>query len=413
MTTNARRARRVRVMAAVAAAITSITVLAGCTPPGSDAPDPSSSADGTPALVPVEPASPIVLNVLDGGALSVIQPAIDKFVADHPEWVKEVTYQSAASTDVPGKLKAQQDADAVDIAMVVGGVSILGAQGTDQYLNQLADYPDDVPDLAAIQDDSMAAFQKQSDGHGVLINFEKSGPILAFNPDVVSADEINTPEKLLAWAEAHPGRFTYAQPPNSGPGFQFLQSLPYMLGDSDPSDPETGWDKTWDYLGKLGKTIKTYPASSSLMNQQYGSGEFDVITTIVGQEILNRQSGLWKSNSGATVYADQNWMTDGHFAWIPKGVDAEQLFVALELEKAMVSVDAQTTANKVAVHSAANKDVYTGDYPADIETFVQDWARPDYYPEAQASGQERSQLPPDVLKKAFDLWQRNVGSQLE
>jgi len=381
--------------------------LAACSAPGAGDPSGSSS---TAAMTPVAPTTPITLNILDGGALSVIQPAIDKWVAEHPEWVKEVNYQSAASTDVAGKIKAQQDAGAVDISLVLGGVSVLGSQGTSQYVQQLPALASSLPDLSAIQDDSMAELQASADGCGVLIHFEKSGPILAFNPDVVSAADIDTPEKLLSWAQAHPGRFTYAQPPNSGPGFQFLQSLPYMLGDTDPSDPENGWDKTWAYLAELGKTIKTYPASSTLMNQQFGTGEYDVVTSIIGQEILNRQSGTWPADTGATAYENPEWMTDGHFAWIPKGGTPQMLFVALQLETMILSVEAQTTDNNIAVHASANKNAYTGSYSPEITEFVAKWGRPDYWPVVQATGNAHMQLPPTVLKKAFDLWQRKIGS---
>ena len=49
--------------------------------------------------------------------------------------------------------------------------------------------------------------------------------------------------------KANPNRFMYARPANSGPGRTLLMGLPYILGDTDPKDPEKGWDKTWAWGG--------------------------------------------------------------------------------------------------------------------------------------------------------------------
>ena len=69
--------------------------------------------------------------------------------------------------------------------------------------------------------------------------FCPAGPILEYMPDAVKTPP-KTAEELLDWAKAHPKRFIYARPANSGPGRTFLQGLPYMLGDKDPEGPQ-GW----------------------------------------------------------------------------------------------------------------------------------------------------------------------------
>ena len=51
----------------------------------------------------------------------------------------------------------------------------------------------------------------------------------------------------------------YARPANSGPGRTFMMGLPYILGDKDPKDPVTGWDKTWAYLRELNAFVEYYP----------------------------------------------------------------------------------------------------------------------------------------------------------
>ena len=74
-------------------------------------------------------------------------------------------------------------------------------------------------------------------------------------------DVPDTAEGLLAWCKAHPGKFMYARPSNSGPGRTFVMGLPYLLGDKDPMDPVNGWEKTWAYLKELDGCIEYYPAA--------------------------------------------------------------------------------------------------------------------------------------------------------
>lgn len=383
-------------------------LLAACGAPGTDTP-----AETSDVLVPVKPTKPIVLNILDGGGDLVTNGEIvNKFVADHPELVKEVNIQTAPGTDVAGKVLAQQSGNSIDITMVLGGLGILGSEGTSLYLEQTAAYADSLPIFTDIQDEGMANLQALAGGYGVMVRYDKAGPLLTFNKDVVSAEEINTPEKLLAWAEANPGRFGYAQPPNSGPGFTFLQALPYLLGDSNPTDPEKGWDKTWEYLEKMGKTVTTYPPSSTVMNQAFGAGELDVVPALDGQEISNRQNGVIPDDTAITTFTSQHWVEDAHFAWIPKGVTPEMLYVALALEKALLDEEAQRSTIALGVLNTANKNATIENATPEGTAFIQQWGRPDFYPKALTTGTSHTPLTPAVLQKAFDLWQRNIGSQV-
>ncbi|MFD4957855.1 extracellular solute-binding protein [Microbacterium sp. NPDC058389] len=399
---------RYRLALGVASLAVAALALTGCGAPGAG--DPEETAEG---LVPVKPTEPIVLNILDGGGdLTTNGHIVEQFVADHPELVKELNIQTAPGTDVAGKVLAQQSAGSVDISLVLGGLGILGSEGTGPYLEQVSTYADSLPDLAEIQDEGMSNMQALADGYGVMVRYDKAGPLLIFNDEVVSADEIDTPERLLSWAEANPGRFGYAQPPNSGPGFTFLQALPYLLGDDDPSDPENGWDKTWAYLEKLNKVVTTYPPSSTVMNQAFGAGELDVVPALDGQEIYNRQNGVIPADTAITTFKNQHWIEDAHFAWIPEGVSAEMLYVALALQSAILDEDAQRSTIALGVLNTANKNATIENATAEGKAFLAEWGRPDFYPEALASGTSHTPLQPAVLQKAFDLWQRKIGSQV-
>ena len=116
-----------------------------------------------------------------------------------------------------------------------------------------------------------AQMQGLAEGFGVVTTYYPSGPLLQYNPDVVKEGDVpKNPEELLDWAKANPGKFGYARPANSGPGRTFLQGLPYMLGDKDPSDPENGWDKTWAYLKELNQVDRQLPHGHRPGHHQHG-----------------------------------------------------------------------------------------------------------------------------------------------
>jgi putative spermidine/putrescine transport system substrate-binding protein len=375
--------------------------------------DPSPAAG---QITPQRPSSPISLTVLDGGGdlKGGGQAAVDAFVKANPDLVSQVTYQTAAATDVAGKLKAQVSGGSVDTSLVLGGPDVLGsAEALHLLMPQFPAQASSLPDLASIQDAARAAFQKSSGGGGILINYDQNGPFVDYNSSAVPASEApTTPQALLAWAKAHRGRFSYAQPANSGSGRAFIQALPYMLGDADPADPVNGWAKTWAYLQELGAGVSSYPASSTLLAQQFGAGQLDVIPTIVSHDVSNRKSGTWPANTGIALFQNQNWISDGHFAMIPKGVSAQTLYVDLELESYLVQPEAQRQRLTAGVLTTANKNVTATNSGPAITGFIAQWGRPDFFPTAFTRGAVRTPLTPAAMQKAFDLWERNVGSKV-
>jgi putative spermidine/putrescine transport system substrate-binding protein len=365
---------------------------------------------------PQRPSSPISLTILDGGGdlKGGGQAAVDAFVKANPDLVSQVTYQTAAATDVAGKLKAQLSGGSVDTSLVLGGPDVLGsAEALHLLTTQLPAQASSLPDLASIQDTARAAFQQSSGGYGVLINYDQNGPFVDYNSSAVPASEApTTPQALLAWAKAHRGRFSYAQPANSGSGRAFIQALPYLLGDADPADPVNGWAKTWAYLQELGANISSYPASSTLLAQQFGAGQLDVIPTIVSHDVSNRKSGTWPASTGIALFQNQNWVSDGHFALIPKGVSAQTLYVDLKLESYLVQPEAQRQRLTNGVLTTANKNVTATNAGPAVSAFIAQWGRPDFFPTAFTHGTVRTPLTPAAMQKAFDLWQRNVGSKV-
>lgn len=403
--------RGLKAMTTIAVVTLSAALLSACGAPKSAS---SPSAGSTSA--PVKPTKPITLTILDGGGdlKGGGQAAIDAFVKANPDLVSSVTYQTAAGTDVTGKLKAQQSGGSVNTSLVLGGPDVLGAAEAQHVLfQQIPAQSSDLPDLAAIQDAGRSGFQNMSQGYGLLIDYDQNGPFLDYNASALSAAQVpTTPEALLAWAKAHPGKFSYADPNNSGSGRAFIEALPYMLGDSNPSDPVNGWSKTWDYLGQLGKYVSSYPTSSTLLAQQFGTGQLQLIPTVISHDISFRKSKTYPANTGISLFTNQMWITDGHYAMIPAGVSPQTLYVDLKLESYMVSTQAQVQRLTSGVLTSANRDVTIENSGPAVSSFVQQWGRPDFFPAALKTGTAHIPLTPANLQQAFSLWQRNVGSKV-
>src|SRR5260370_23587086 len=137
--------------------------------------------------------------------------------------------------------------------------------------------------------------QKPTEGFVVEVGFTPSGPLLAYAPERVK-DVPKTTDELLAWCKAHPNRFYYARPANSGPGRTFLQGLPYILGDSNPKDPVKGWDKTWAYLKDLNSCVEYYPTGTVAVMKEVGDGSRDMTITMTGWDINPLELGIVHNN---------------------------------------------------------------------------------------------------------------------
>src|SRR5699024_8821871 len=233
-------------------AAAAVVGLAACTAPGEG----GGSSESAPAEdVPESPSEAVTLNIFDvAGGQKELGPMIEKWAEDNPEIISSVSFESGDAPSLVGQIKPQVDSGRLEVDMVLTGNDGLSAGiGSDLWVPLIESYGDRLGN----QDNYLepaAAMQELASGYGAVVSYYPSGPLLQYNPEKV--DEVpTTPEELLAWAEEHPGKFGYARPANSGPGRTFLMGLPYILGDSDPKDPENGLEKTWAYLKDIGQYI--------------------------------------------------------------------------------------------------------------------------------------------------------------
>lgn len=365
-----------------------------------------------PNSVPDMPAQPVELNILDvAGNLQLTQGMIDEFVTEHPDIVSKVNYTKATAPEMPGKLLAEQRGGESQTHLVLTGTDGLASVIEQELvLKLLPDFDSKFPDLTENYLPAAADMQELAQGQGITVTFYPSGPLFEYDPNVVK-DPPSTPEELLAWAKANPGKFQYAQPANSGPGRTFLMGLPYLLGDKDPKDPVNGWDKTWDYLAELGQYVDYYPKGTTDTMKNLANGTVNMVATTTGWDINPRVLGTVPAHMEVTALKDFHWVTDAHYAVVPRGVPEDVLSANLALIEWMLTPEQQAKAYDKGYFypGPAVKDVTLDMAPQESQDAIRQFGRPEYESMIEDNPQETS-LPAEQQVAAFQRWDREIGS---
>lgn len=382
--------------------------LVGCTPPGGGAPVGSNAPVGELKL----PTSPITLNLVDvSGDVVIAQPMIEAYIAKYPQYLSRVTYDTGDATEIAGKLKAQQDAGVSQIDIVLTGNDALGA-GVEQglWLRLTPDYDSIIgPSLATYQDNAKV-MQAITDGYAVVNDYGNYGPLLQFLPAKVPTPPTSADE-LMDWAKSNPGQFLYGRPSNSGPGRAFTQGLPYILGDSDPLDPASGWDKTWAYLKELGKSIEYYTAGTGASMRELAAGTRLLVASSAGWDINVRAIGTVPAESQIVALDNTTWIMDSNFVAVPKGVGDEKLAVILDLIKWMLTPEQQAKAydDGYMYPGPAVNGVTLDMAPQESQDVINTYGRPEY-DELLAKFPVKPPLDNKAIGQMFDRWDREIGA---
>jgi len=358
------------------------------------------------------PSAPVALNIIDvAGNLALTQKAFEAYRAAKPNLVSKFTFTKAPAPELPGKLKAQQDAGRVDIDMVLTGTDALAA-GLDQklWIDLLGQHAASLPKLDDIYIKGAAMMQGLAKGQGVVVSYYPSGPLLEYMPDRVKTPPTSA-EELLAWAKANPNKFLYARPANSGPGRTFMMGLPYILGDSNPKDPVKGWDKTWAYLKELGQHIEYYPTGTGATMKELGEGTRYIIASTTGWDINPRVLGVVPKEAKVQTLKNFSWVVDAHYMCVPKGVSNDKLAVLIDVMKFMLTPQAQafTYDEGYFYPGPAVKDVPLSMAPAESQKAIAEFGRPEY---EKLIAEAPLQLPlePDQMVIAFRMWDEQIGA---
>jgi putative spermidine/putrescine transport system substrate-binding protein len=359
------------------------------------------------------PKQAVALNIVDvAGNLALSQKAFEAYRKAKPELVSRFTFTKAPAPELPGKIKAQQDAGRVDIDLVLTGTDALSA-GIDQklWLDVLGQHKAALPKLDDIYNKGAAMMQTLARGQGVVSAYYPSGPLLEYMPDKVKTPPTSV-EELLAWAKQNPNRFLYARPANSGPGRTFMMGLPYILGDSNPKDPMKGWDKTWAYLKELGQNIEYYPTGTGATMKELGEGSRDIIVSTTGWDINPRVLGVVPKEARITTLKNFRWVIDAHYMCIPKGLSDDKVAVLLDVMNFMLTKPQQayTYDEGYFYPGPAVKDVPITMAPAESQAAIKEFGRPEY---EKLIAEVPLELPlePDQMVLAFRRWDEEIGSK--
>ena len=374
------------------------------------APSTDSSQEEPTGAVPDAPSEPVTLNILDvAGNLQLTQGMIDSFVEENPDVVSDVTFETSPSPEMAGKVKAQQDAGRVNIDLVLTGNDGLAA-GVEQdlFIEVLPEFADRLTGMDNYLEPA-AAMQELAQGYGVVVTYYPSGPLIEYDPARVP-DPPTSAEELLEYARQNPGTVQYARPANSGPGRTLLMGLPYILGDSDPKDPVNGWDKTWAYLAELDQYVEYYPTGTTATMTNLANGSAQIIASTTGWDINPRALGTVPAGFEVGALDGFTWVTDSHYAVIPKGVSEDKQSAVLALIEWMLTPEQQAKAYDAGYFypGPAIEGVTVDMAPEESQQIIEEFGREEY----EALIEDNPKVTPldaAALVTAFDTWDREIG----
>ena len=400
------RRRRYRIGTGLLAAISAAALAAACTAPSNGGGGGASSSSD----VPDKPASPVQLNIVDvAGNAQLTQGIFDNFVKEHSDIISKVNIQTAKAPDLPGKLEAQEKGGALAIDLVLTGTDALGSGIAKDLYTDLSPYLSRLSNMKNY-DTVPAKMQEQAKNKGIELVYYPSGPLLEYDPAKVPTPPTSA-EELLQWCQKNPGKFQYAQPANSGPGRTLLMGLPYILGDSDPKNPNTGWDKTWKFLDDIGKCSAKYETGTGNTMKNLASGSVWMIASTTGWDINGRAIKTVPNTAKITTMKGFHFVSDAQFAAVPKGVSKDKLSAILNLVQYALTPQQQAiTYDKGYFYPGpAIKGVTIDMAPQASQDIVKQYGRPEYDDLIKNTPTETS-LPPDVQVTAFSLWDQKIGS---
>jgi putative spermidine/putrescine transport system substrate-binding protein len=305
-----------------------------------------------------------------------------------------------------------QSAGKSDIDLVLGGTDILAA-GIDQHLwaRILPDYVDKFPNVLDNYDLRAREMQKLAHDYALAVVFMPGGPLLEYNPAKVEKPP-TTPAELLDWCRAHPKRFLYARPSNSGPGRTFLMALPYLLGDKDPKDPVAGWDKTWAFLKDLNSCIEYYPSGTGAVMKELGEGARDLTVSTTGWDLNPRALGIVPKAYAVSPFQNMTWINDTEYLMVPDGLPPNKLAVVLDLMKFLLEPPQQAlTYDKGFFYPGpAVKNVPLSMARVDSQEIVREYGRPEF-DRWVATFPHQQPLEAKVMIAAFMRWDKEIGAQ--
>lgn len=392
----------------LAASAVAAPILAACGAPSTSAAAPAASATSLGQV----PSAPVTLNILDvAGNLQLTKPILTAFQQKYPKIVKNITTTTGTAPELAPKIQAMQQGGNVQIQLVLTGTDGLSAGITKGLWYNLKQYYGSFfPGLMSNYLPGADTMSTLAQDQGIEIVWYPSGPLLEYDPAKVTTVP-DTPAALLAWAKANPGKFMYAVPRNSGPGRTLLMGLPYLLGDTDPTDPTNGWSKTWDYLAELNKYVTSYPSKTSATMDAIAQGTAHILASTTGWYINPRALGTVPAGIKVAKFQNLTWVSDAQYGVIPKGVSNDELIAAMRLLEFILTPEQQAVTYDAGYFypGPAVKGVSLSQAPESSQQVVAKYGDPEL--DTWISGNPiKNSLPALAQVTAFDLWDQKIGS---
>lgn len=148
------------------------------------------------------------------------------------------------------------------------------------------------------------------------------------------------------------------------------------------------------------------------MNKQLTDGAVSVVPIQASFDVGQHSTGSFSADIKPTLFEDQQWVSDGHFMIVPRGVSAETLYVVLQFMKFILTPQQQRFNFLQGGLTMALPGVSADTASAEGKAVLEKFGRLDFYPKAFKTGPIHAPLRPDILQKAFDKWQQEVGSHV-
>ncbi|HEX7737153.1 MAG TPA: extracellular solute-binding protein [Ktedonobacteraceae bacterium] len=353
----------------------------------------------------------LTVQVLDGGGeLQMLKPILQNYQKAHPDKVVFQFLPSATAPSVPGKIKAQEDAHKQTIALVLGGYDMV-ASGIQQNIWEqvLPKFSSHLPDFNSIYQGPVKQYATLTQGYAIPVVYTPSGPLFEYDPSKI-ANPPTTIDELKAWIIAHPGKFEYAQPRNSGPGRTLLMGLPYLLGDSDPTDPTSGWAKTWQFLKDINSSINYYPTRTGVTMNEVGNDTRWMIASTMGWDINPRFLGQVPAGYKTFILKNTTFVADDQFIFMPRGLDDAHQKLILDIINYVLQPAQQAYSYDSGYFypGPAILGVTPSMAPAASQEVIQKYGRPEY---DGISQNYKIVMPLSAanLSTAFNAWDSQVG----
>ncbi|WP_424814423.1 extracellular solute-binding protein [Roseococcus sp. YIM B11640] len=246
---------------------------------------------------------------------------------------------------------------------------------------------------------------------GALLSAEPGGPFLVHRRDR-AASLPRDPVALLDYARQNPGRFFYVRPAESGFSQLFLMALPHLLGDRDPSDAQTGWDKSWSWLAEISRHIGFYPSSDDAALDEFAMAGADLFPTSLAGFLKARLDGTLAEDTDVATLGGGLIVPRGMFLVMPRHVAAERRTAAEPLLRYLLGAQAQAQVfGRGLLPGEAGFGLDHAAPRTDAETAAWHLALPADRTEAIATMRLAPPLPALQYTFMLNRWEEQIGSR--